>query len=83
MLRAGELLSAAGITPLADRHNCAAALRNGASETHQFVVSLHAYSESQAIERTRVAVQAGGEYQGFCAMRSAPRRAGAPWRRKN
>lgn len=64
-------LSAASITPLADRHNSAAAVRDGASEMHQFVVSLLARDAAQAIERTRAVVQAGGVYEVFCATPSS------------
>jgi hypothetical protein len=60
-------LSAAAITPLVDRHNSLASLRDGASKLHQFVVVVRARDSGQAIERTRAAVQAGGPYAGFSA----------------
>jgi hypothetical protein len=58
-------LSAAAITPLVDRHNSPASLRDGASKLHEFVVSVRAGDAGQAVERTRAAVQAGGAYAGF------------------
>ena len=60
-------LSAAAITPLVDRHNNLAALRDGGSKLHEFVVSVSARDPGQAVERTRAAVQAGGAYAGFSA----------------
>jgi hypothetical protein len=60
-------LSAAAITPLADRHNNMVAVREGGSELHEFVVSVSARDAGQAVERTRIAVQAGGAYAGFSA----------------
>lgn len=59
-------LSAAAITPLVDKHANAASLRDGASELHEFVVSIRSLDAGQAIKQTRVAVQAGGAYAGFC-----------------
>lgn len=60
-------LSAAAITPLVDRHNDLAALREGASHLHEFVVLVPARDAGQAVERARAAVQAGGAYAGFSA----------------
>jgi hypothetical protein len=61
-------LAAAAITPLADRHRNTAALRDGASTAHQFVVLVPARDAGQAVERARTAVQAGGPYAGFSAV---------------
>ena len=61
-------LAAAAITPLADRHNNMAAVRDGASEAHEFVVLVPARDAGQAVERARTAVQAGGPYAGFSAV---------------
>jgi hypothetical protein len=61
-------LSAAAITPLVDRHNNLAALRDGGSKLHEFVVAVSARDPGQAVERTRTAVQAGGAYAGFSAI---------------
>ena len=58
-------LSAAGITPMVDRHADAASLRDGASKLHAFVVSVRALDADQAMKRTRVAVRPGGAYAGF------------------
>jgi hypothetical protein len=58
-------LSAAAITPLVDRHANAASLRDGASELHEFVVSVRSQDADQAIKQTRGAVEAGGAYAGF------------------
>jgi hypothetical protein len=60
-------LSAAAITPLVDRHNNLASLRDGASKLHEFVVVVQARDAGQAVERTHTAVQAGGAYAGFSA----------------
>jgi hypothetical protein len=60
-------LSAAAITPLVDRHNSPASVRDGASRLHEFVVSVRARDADQAVERTRTVVQAGGPYAGFSA----------------
>jgi hypothetical protein len=59
-------LSAAAITPLVDRHANATSVRDGASELHEFVVSVQSRDADQAIKQTRAAVQAGGAYAGFC-----------------
>jgi hypothetical protein len=58
-------LSAAGITPLVDRHANTASLRDGASELHEFVVSVRARDADQAMKRTQVALPPGGAYAGF------------------
>jgi hypothetical protein len=64
-------LSAAAITPLADRHNSLAAIRAGASERHQFVVLVRASNADRAIEQIRTAVRMGGACAGFRALLSA------------
>ena len=45
-----------------------AAVRDGASEAHEFVVLVPARDAGQAVERARTAVQAGGPYAGFSAV---------------
>ena len=61
-------LAAAAITPLADRHNNLAALRDGASALHQFVVLVPARDAGQAVDRARDAVRLGGAYGSFSAV---------------